>query len=199
MRRSGGRALSLVPFALVLLLFVAVRAGWMAGPDRTLLLYFSPPVEWVPLAQALTWLGDSGTRIGMTLIVAVGLMLMRAWRRAVLFVAIVWSGALLNIAVKLLVMRPRPDLLPHLDAVTSSSFPSGHAANGAILYLAIALLMPARTRPLALALAGMLAVAIGLSRVALAVHWPSDVLAGWSIAIGWILLWGRYLTGRACG
>ncbi|WP_238995697.1 phosphatase PAP2 family protein [Sphingomonas solaris] len=171
----------------------------LASIDRAILLSAAPSEGLLPLVEAVTWLGDSLTRTIIAAFVAVGLLAVRAWRRAAVFVAIVAGGAGANSAMKAIVHRPRPALLPHLDAVTSFSFPSGHAANGAILYLSIALLMPARHRAAALALAMLLVVAIGTSRVVLAVHWPSDVLAGWLFGLGWIMLWNQGRPGRAAG
>ncbi len=181
-------------FVLVALLAVAVHFGLTIAIDRTLMQGAAPPAALIGIVSAVTWLGDSLTRILVTALAALALLIGRDRRRAVVLVLIVGAGAAVEAGAKALVARPRPDLLPHLDHVTSPSFPSGHAANSAILYLALALLVPARYRRIALLLAAALIVAIGISRVALAVHWPSDVLAGWSLGLGWILLWRNRLA-----
>jgi undecaprenyl-diphosphatase len=88
--------------------------------------------------------------------------------------------------------RPRPNLVPHGSYVYSSSFPSGHSTLSAAVYLTLAMLIsslePNRgTKSLVFVLAGLLVVGIGFSRVYLAVHWPSDVLAGWCLGAAWAL------------
>jgi undecaprenyl-diphosphatase len=86
----------------------------------------------------------------------------------------------------------------HLEAVTSMSFPSGHAANAMITYMAIALLVPVRQRNRAIMVGLGLALALqaGWSRVALGVHWPSDVVGGWAFAVFWITLCMRLASAR---
>ncbi len=176
-----------------MLIALAVRAGWTAGVDRTLLLALVPPPALVWLPRGFTLMGNTVPRIAITAAVAVLLLALRRWRQAIALVGVVATGAALDSGIKLLVMRPRPTLLPHLDHVTSASFPSGHAANGTMMYLSLALLVPARWRRPAAVAAALLMGAIGLSRIALAVHWPSDVLAGWCVGAGWVLLWRPWL------
>ena len=86
--------------------------------------------------------------------------------------------------------RARPDLDPHLVVVKTSSFPSGHAASSMIFYLTMALTLTVGTRWHRAAAAGALCLSflIGLSRVMLGVHWPSDVIGGWSFGLLWVLL-----------
>jgi undecaprenyl-diphosphatase len=89
-----------------------------------------------------------------------------------------------NSALKALFARPRPEVFDHLDYTWDLSFPSGHSAQNACLYLLLALLVHRR-----IAWAGVpLAILIGLSRVVLGVHWPSDVLAGWLEGAAFALL-----------
>jgi undecaprenyl-diphosphatase len=88
--------------------------------------------------------------------------------------------------------RPRPDLVPHGSFVYSASFPSGHSTLSAATYLTLAVLIanlePHRwTKMMVFVLAAVLVVGIGFSRVYLGVHWPSDVLAGWSLGAAWAL------------
>jgi undecaprenyl-diphosphatase len=89
--------------------------------------------------------------------------------------------------------RPRPDLVPPGALVYTASFPSGHSLMAAATYLTLwALLARVQTgRPVkiyVLALSVFVAVLVGCTRVYLGVHWPSDVLAGWSIGAAWALL-----------
>lgn len=103
------------------------------------------------------------------------------------------GGALLAAALKALAGRPRPEIVPHLTEVASSSFPSGHSMLSAVVYLSVSAMIaytsPKKTTAIgALLVAGMLTVAIGCTRVYLGVHYPSDVLAGWVAGVAWTLL-----------
>jgi undecaprenyl-diphosphatase len=126
--------------------------------------------------------------------------------------ALVLGGAVLlaflsSEVMKALYSRPRPDLVPHGSYVYSASFPSGHSTLSATTYLTLAMLISSleprrRTKALAYGLALALLFTVGLSRVYLGVHWPSDVLAGWCLGavwalIAWIVL--RRIGGRVRG
>lgn len=109
-----------------------------------------------------------------------------------LTVAIV-GGAVLNAALKVGFARPRPDLVDHLVSVQSLSFPSGHAMSSAVIYLTIGALLAQSEQRWAVrgyifAVAGFLTLVIGVSRVFLGVHYPTDVLAGWALGAAWALL-----------
>jgi undecaprenyl-diphosphatase len=96
--------------------------------------------------------------------------------------------------------RPRPDLVPHGSYVSTASFPSGHSMMAAVVYLTLGALL-ARVEPdrrvkvFILTAAVLLALLVGVSRVYLGVHWPTDVLAGWTVGAGWALLF--WLVARA--
>lgn len=128
-----------------------------------------------------------------TLITAaiVGWLLLAGRGRQALFVAVaVLGAALLAQALKGVVERPRPDLVPHGVAVFTYSFPSGHATHAAATYLTLSALL-ARFQPrrrlkiYTIALGVLVTLAVGLSRIYLGVHWPSDVLAGWTLGSCW--------------
>lgn len=114
--------------------------------------------------------------------------------RAAVFVFISVAGGLVaSLALKHAFDRQRPSLVPHLDQVYTSSFPSGHSMLSAVTYLTLGALLARTTRDRALkiyflSVAATLAVLIGASRVYLGVHYPSDVLAGWCAGIAWALL-----------
>jgi undecaprenyl-diphosphatase len=103
---------------------------------------------------------------------------------ATVFVATVVLSQIASELIKRLVDRPRPTLVSHLDLVYSSSFPSGHAMMSPVVYLTLATVWAAGEKGLSdkIVLQGgavLLVVAIGVSRVYLGVHWPTDVIAGW--------------------
>ncbi len=90
--------------------------------------------------------------------------------------------------------RPRPDLVSHLAEVQSASFPSGHAMVSAVAYLTIGTLLARAhkkrsTKIIVMTYAIILTLLIGISRVYLGVHWPTDVLAGWALGAAWAALW----------
>ena len=133
----------------------------------------------------------------LTLITAAAcgyLLIRRRYRAALLVVAAVGGGIVLSSLLKTGFDRPRPDLVPHGSIVYTASFPSGHSMMAAVVYLTLGALL-ARTQPrrrlkaYILSLAVVMTVAVGVSRVYLGVHWPTDVLAGWTVGGAWALLW----------
>jgi undecaprenyl-diphosphatase len=116
----------------------------------------------------------------------------------------VLGATILNTMIKWLVDRPRPLVVPRLMHVTSESFPSGHSAMSAAVYLTLGALLAQtvtqrRLKLYFLGMAILLAVLVGISRVALGVHFPTDVLAGWATGLVWALAcWvvARYLQRR---
>jgi undecaprenyl-diphosphatase len=132
----------------------------------------------------------------MTLVTVVGvlafLMHRRRWHAAIL-AATVLLADVSSEALKTLYGRPRPDFVPHGSYVYSASFPSGHSTLSAATFLTLAMLIaslePNRgTKAMVYGLAVVLVLGIGVSRVYLGVHWPSDVLAGWCLGAAWALL-----------
>lgn len=178
-----------------------VREGEQFGVDRMLLLLFRNPLDptdplgplWFEEAiRDVTALGGT-TVLAIITLSAAGFLLLAGKRSAALFVLVAIGGAMaLSSGMKAGFERPRPDLVPHGMAVYTASFPSGHATGAAATYLTLGALL-ARFQPrrrlkiYLLALAILLTLAIGLSRVYLGVHWPSDVLAGWTLGAGWAL------------
>ena len=143
--------------------------------------------------QAVSLAGGSVGRLLLFNIALVGL-LWQGRRFAALWLTLTMAGGtLLNLALKQLFAAPRPDLLPHLDIVNSYSFPSGHAAGNMILFGAIALLVERRA---AYMVSGIIILLIGVSRTWLGVHWPTDVLAGWIVGLGWLAFCRCWLPAR---
>jgi undecaprenyl-diphosphatase len=126
-------------------------------------------------------------------VVAVYLWIVKAPQKAAFLVVAVSAGALLNRVLKLVFARPRPDIVGHETLVSGESFPSGHTTNSAIVYLMLGMMLarveasfPAKLFMFLVCV--VLTVMIGLSRVYLGVHWPTDVLAGWALGAIWVLL-----------
>ena len=131
----------------------------------------------------------SGWFLITLILIATAYLVARRKRRAALFLFMTIGGRFLVELQKLIASRPRPGVSPHLVAADTYSFPSGHAANSMITFLAIALLLPVhpRNRAIAVGLAIALALQTGASRVMLGVHWPTDVIGGWAFGILWVM------------
>jgi undecaprenyl-diphosphatase len=118
-------------------------------------------------------------------------------RRALLAIATLGSIALYDV-IKAVVARPRPQVGHLVITATGFSFPSGHATQSAAAYGAIALVVRARygarTGRWAVGLAVVVTATVGLSRVYLGVHWPSDVVAGWLLGTAWLWCCATTLT-----
>ena len=200
-------ALLLVAVALWVFLEVAdeVLEGETREFDESVLLAFRSPAEsgdplgpsWVEeMARDVTGLGSVIVLTFLTLASAGFLLLERKRHLAVYVVAAVATGTIGSSLLKFSFDRPRPDLVAHGHVVYTSSFPSGHSMMAALVFLTLGVLLAtAQTKRImqfyVLALAILLTVAVGVSRVYLGVHWPTDVLAGWAAGSGWAFLcWG---------
>ncbi|MDB5677112.1 phosphatase PAP2 family protein [Sphingomonas bacterium] len=146
-----------------------------------------------------------GTLMWLFGVAGLAWLLYRHKRAEAGWIAVSLIGAsLIDNGLKAWIARPRPALVPHLAQVTDASFPSGHAMVSAALYLTLALMLAegAKSWAARLALVGfasLIVVLIGCTRVFLGVHWPSDVLAGWSFGTAWALAVfaaNRWLRGR---
>ena len=127
-----------------------------------------------------THLGNGPSLLAMTATGAFWLLLKREKRRALFLVLAVVGGRIGIEIIKLFVDRARPAFEVHPVIVHSQSFPSGHAGNSMLTFLAMALFVaPEGWRRAAVAVAVIAALAMGATRPLLGVHWPSDVVAGW--------------------
>jgi undecaprenyl-diphosphatase len=164
-------------------LLLALRApGDPANP-------IGPP--WLPeVARDLTALGSAAVLVLVVVATALFLALARRWAEALTLVAASLGGMALELTLKGWYGRPRPDLVPHAARILSASFSSGHATMSAAVYLTIGALMAhvqpdPRLKIYVASVAALLALIVGLSRVYLGVHWPTDVAAGWTLGAGW--------------
>lgn len=156
------------------------------------------------VARDISALGGATVVILLSLLVCVHLLLRGFWRRALLVAVTIASGYLLSHVLKISYGRERPSVVPHLAMVTSASFPSGHSMSSSVVYLTLGTLLAdaaARRREkfFFIAAAVLITLLIGASRVFLGVHYPSDVVAGWSAGTAWALaceLAARWLQRR---
>lgn len=198
--------LTTVVAAALLFAFVAIADDMTEGDttafDTWVLLAFRDAADranpigppWLEvIMRDFTALGGVAVLSTATLL-AVGFLLLTRKRHAASMVVLsVVGGMVLSNLLKWGFARPRPDLVPHATAVYSQSFPSGHAMLSAIVYLTLGALLArtqsdVRVKIYLLSAACTLTLVVGISRIYLGVHWPTDVLAGWAGGAAWALL-----------
>jgi undecaprenyl-diphosphatase len=144
-------------------------------------------------ALDITALG-SFTVLALVVLAVVGFLVLQGMSRTALFVLAASAGGwVLNQALKEVFQRARPDVVPHLRDVMTLSFPSGHAMISASVYLTLGVLLTRIaerrvTRIFCISMAVLVTGLVGLSRVYLGVHYPSDVLAGWLMGLSWAII-----------
>ncbi|MBO6640251.1 MAG: phosphatase PAP2 family protein [Roseitalea sp.] len=190
---------TLTGYAAFIIVAFAVNAGWLADIDRRLVLSLREgsdvadpigPPWFEDTASEITALGGYPTIILIAGLVVGALVLLRRSGAALFLVASLIGGTMLSSGLKQLFSRPRPDIVDHLDRTFTLSFPSGHATMSMLYLLTLAAIasrfVPSRAfRVYAIMAAVIVSILIGTSRVYLGVHWPSDVIAGWALGIGW--------------
>jgi undecaprenyl-diphosphatase len=191
-----------------------VLAGGTRRFDEGILLALRNPNDiadpvgpkWIEeMMRDFTALGSTGVLTVLVLTV-IGFLTMTGKGHSALTIALcVLGGVLVSQSMKWAYARPRPDLVPHGAEVYSASFPSGHSMMSAVVYLTLGALL-ARTQAghavkiYILGVAVALTLLVGVSRVYLGVHWPTDVLAGWFLGGLWALMcWLVMLWLQACG
>ena len=204
----GAVGLLLIGF---LVLGSEVAEGETAGFDRAILLAFrntpDDPIGGPLVEQAMQHFSALGS-LAVTFLITglvVGYLALDGRRRFALLVAACALGAGLWMwLLKQLYGRTRPTVVTHLDPLESLSFPSGHSMVSEALYLTLAVLLaravPRRRLRIFVVVAGVgLAVLVGISRIYLGVHYPTDVVGGWVFGLAWALTCGvvaRWLGGR---
>lgn len=178
-----------------------VREGDTQKFDDWALLSLRDPVDssrprgprWVEeFARDATALGGVLCLTLISLAVTIYLLLEGKRHSAILVAASTLGGAVLSSLLKYLVARDRPDLVPHLSQVYTSSFPSGHSMLSAAVYLTLGSLLlrvteHRRVKIFFLLIAVFLTALVGFSRVYMGVHYPTDVLGGWCAGIVWAI------------
>ncbi len=204
-RASPGLSVLLVLAAGAVYAFVQVVEEVMEGEtrafDEAVLLALRSPEDsaepigpwWVQTMFAdITSLGGT-TVVTLITLAVLGYLIMDGKRAVALLVLLsVAGGAGLSSLLKLGFERPRPDLVAHLVDERTLSFPSGHAMVSAVIYLTLGALLAQvhgsiRLKIYILSVAVILTLLIGISRVYLGVHWPTDVLAGWCAGTAWAI------------
>lgn len=202
-RGDGRLLLTFLALAIVALAFLKfaseVSEGDTMAFDRWVMLALRHPDNlaipagpaWLlPVMRDITNLGGPAGLTAITLVVAGFLLATRKFATAALVLAATIGGAILSGVLKDIFLRARPAIVPHLVFVDTTSFPSGHAMNSAIVFLTLGALLTRTRKSRAarlylVAAAILLTLLVGISRVYLGVHWPSDVIAGWIVGAAW--------------
>jgi undecaprenyl-diphosphatase len=179
-----------------------VRLGATDSFDRALLLAMRRSADlsmagprWLPQAALdITGLGSTTIVFSGVAALAIFLTFRRRGRDAFWLSVCVATGYVLMRVLKVAFDRPRPEIVAHAVRVTDVSFPSGHAMLAAITYWTVAAVVTRGqyshgARILIWSIASLLILMIGLTRVYLGVHWPTDVLAGWIAGAVWAMFW----------
>jgi undecaprenyl-diphosphatase len=208
---------AMLGIALLLLAFAEIADDVGEGDTRAfdesllLALRTSDPADpigpvWFEQSVAdITALGGFAVLALVTLLVCGYLLVQKKWGGALMLLVATAGGTAISEGLKMGFNRPRPDLVAHVVETTSMSFPSGHAMLSAVTYLTLGALLARtqekqRLRGYVLGAAILVTLLIGVSRIYLGVHWPTDVLAGWCLGAAWAMLcWSiaTWLTRRA--
>ncbi len=145
------------------------------------------------VGRDITALGGVALTVLITGAVAGFLLLDRKYAATAFVIAATATGFVVSAALKALYQRPRPDVVPHLMQAFHSSFPSGHSMMSAVVYLTLGALLARmiperRLKFYVLGVAALLTGLVGVSRVYMGVHYPTDVLAGWCAGLTWATL-----------
>jgi undecaprenyl-diphosphatase len=206
LKPDGRILISYLIIVMIAAAFVAlasvVSTGGTLAIDRLLIAGLRDPADsslsigprWFrSLMLSMTAWGNIASLAVLTVIIAGYLLVVRKAATAAFLVSAVAGGELVSGLLKAMFNRSRPDVVAHLVEVQTTSFPSGHAMNSAVVFLTLGALLSRvhsqqRVRAYILTVAILLTLTIGFSRVYLGVHWPSDVLAGWMVGGVWATL-----------
>ena len=177
---------------ITILLGFVVRLDAIKPLEHTVFLWFAlhdtkADWLWIAIARWLSWAGMASPRSLMMIAAALWLVWRKRPRAALVMLVVPVLSAVASTVLKESFGRVRPHLVPQLEIINNPAFPSGHATNAASLFLLLALLIPGPHPRLTMAGCAGAALMIGLSRIMLGVHWPSDVLGGWMLGSAFAL------------
>jgi len=201
MQLKSNKILIILSISILLFCLIAVleSTGLTKHFDKSILLSFrqsgdnsipAGPVWLLDFMTDISFLGSVTVIILITLFVSVFFIIKKnltlLW--VILFAAI--GGGALDLILKEIFARPRPEVVPHLVNASTWSFPSGHSVMSAVVYISLAVIfIPAnlnnRLKKYILTSAIILSLLIGISRIYLGVHYPTDVLGGWILGAIW--------------
>ena len=180
---------------------ITVKEGATQAFDRQLLLAMRHPGDLSPIgsrsvqetARDFTSLGGTAVLALVTLATAGFLALDGKKHMALFTCASVAGGMVMSNLLKDVFQRPRPEIVPHIVYASNTSFPSGHSMLSAVTYLTLGALLARSHKQKALkayflVIAALLSLMVGVTRIYLGVHWPTDVLAGWTAGAVWAIL-----------
>jgi len=138
-------------------------------------------------------LGGGAVLTLMTLLVIGYLLLQHRYHSTIFLLVAAIGGLIINKSLKAFFGRERPDIVPHLSEVSSASYPSGHSMLSSIIYLTLGVMLArsVKSRRLSVyfvSVALALSFLIGLSRIYLGVHYPTDVVAGWAAGTAYAII-----------
>ena len=191
----------IVPLALFFMLAEDIGEAQMTAFDESVLRAVAQVHSDAATAvmRALTFFGGFLGATPLALALAGILVALRRRRDALFVIAVVGGAGILQYVAKLAFARPRPSVFPALVDVSTSSYPSGHAVTSASLGLALMVVCwNTRWRWPAIVAGAAFALGVTFTRLYLGVHYPSDLLAGWCLAVAWATaVWlGFDLAGR---
>jgi undecaprenyl-diphosphatase len=194
-------ASAIILFLLVIALGYAVDKGYLYAFDlpvsHLLNLKRGISPDWLILAaQLISWVGGGVQRFIIIGLLAIALWRWWGWGAALAMSAASVVSVFTSEQLKQFFARPRPDLVPHLENITSAAYPSGHSTNAAVVYVLFIMLVPQARRPGWKIAAGVMILLTGLSRIMLGVHWPTDVIGGWMLGIAFAVSTGAIIAWR---
>ena len=141
----------------------------------------------------VTALGSVVVVVIISVLTSVFLIIKRKYLFLWIYLLTVLGGGLSDLILKEIFARKRPSIVPHLVDAENFSFPSGHAAMSVVIYISLAFILiysqiNVKLKLYIISTACFLALLVGFSRIYLGVHYPTDVLAGWSLGIFWVSL-----------
>ena len=182
----------------VVLLAIAVTSGMSDGFDAAVIGVVRSTALDVPLSP-LRWITELGSTGAVTLVAIIAIVLgvlIGPWLHGLLGAATIGLASLANSWIKVFIARNRPDLLEPVLVERGFSFPSGHSLLSMVAYGVLGVLVMRSRLPLGVrrgvvAILALVVLLVGVSRVWLGVHYPTDVLAGWTAGAVIVLVYAR--------